>query len=183
MSAPRSDVAFSPAVKALQTRAGSRAAYARRDFGDVLPPPLVDFVHARDSLYLSTASADGQPYIQHRGGAPGFLTALDPATLAFADYAGNRQYISVGNLSENDCLMMFLMDYPNRRRLKIWGRGVVVDDLDAWDGPDLTPALAASAGERVERLVVVHITAWDLNCPKHITPRYSARELAALENR
>ena len=181
MSGLRSDVAFTPAVKEAQRQRGSREAYAkrmeRRDFGEALPPQLVDFVHARDSFYLGTASADGQPYMQHRGGSPGFLRVLNPTTLAFADYSGNRQYISVGNLSENDRVMLFLMDYPNRRRLKIWGRAEGVESPRA----DLAPALQASMGERIERVIRIRITAWDLNCPQHITPRYTTAQWEALD--
>ena len=185
MTAHRSDVAFTPAVKAAQAARGSREGIerhiGRRDWADALPEPLQAFVQARDSFYLGTASADGQPYIQHRGGPPGFLAVLDPTTLAFADYAGNRQYISVGNLTENDRVTLFLMDYPNRTRLKIWGRAEIVEagEGHALADPRWAPALAASQSERVERLVVVHLTAWDLNCPKHITPRWSQRDLEA----
>jgi len=179
----RSDIAFSPAVKEAQRLRGSRAAYARRlrsrDWGQDLPAELQDFVRARDSVYLATASAAGWPYLQHRGGTPGFVVVLDPRTLAFADYAGNRQYISVGNLSENARVMLFAMDYPNRRRLKLWGTAEVVEWGDGVPPDWALPVLAASAGARVERVVRVHLEAWDLNCPQHITPRYSARELAA----
>ncbi|MCB9764332.1 MAG: pyridoxamine 5'-phosphate oxidase family protein [Alphaproteobacteria bacterium] len=175
-----SDVAFSPAVKEAQARRGSRAAYARRDFGQDLTPELQAFLQARDSVYLATASADGQPYVQHRGGAPGFLAVVDPRTLAFADYAGNRQYITVGNLSENPRVMLFAMDYPSRRRLKLWGRAEVLEWGEASPPVAARAALAASEGERVERVILIHVEAWDLNCPRHITPRYTTRELEAL---
>ena len=184
----RADIAFSPSVKAAQQARGSRAGYARaterHDWQDALPPALQDFVHARDSFYLGTVNADGQPYIQHRGGPPGFLTVLDARTLGFADYSGNRQYISVGNLTDESRVHLFLMDYPNRRRLKIWGTAEVVEGADlAPDDPRhawFDQVLAASPGQPVERLFLVQITAWDLNCPKWITPRYTADELLAL---
>ena len=121
-----------------------------------LTPELQDFVVSRDSFYLATASLDGRPYAQHRGGPRGFLRVLDPSTLRFDDYSGNRQYISVGNLSENPRVMLFLMDYGNRRRLKIWGGAEVVE---------------GSSEPGVERTITVRIEAWDLNCPKHIRPR------------
>jgi predicted pyridoxine 5'-phosphate oxidase superfamily flavin-nucleotide-binding protein len=180
MTTPVSDVAFSPAVKAVQERMGSRRGYAsmeaRGSWSDTITPDLASFIAERDSFYLGTASATGQPYIQHRGGPPGFLKVLDDRTLGFADYSGNRQYISVGNLSENDRAFIFLMDYPNRRRVKIWGRAKVVDDDD-----DLLQRLAANeAGARVERAFLFHIDAWDVNCPNHITPRFTAGQLEPL---
>lgn len=176
----RRDVAFSPAVKAAQSARGSRAAYARqRDWQADLPPELAAFVASRDSAFLATASADGQPYVQHRGGPPGFLHVLGPRRIGFADLAGNRQYISVGNLSENDRVMMILMDWPTRRRLKLWGTA----RLEEWGGhappAALAPVLAAAGAARAERVVLIELTAWDLNCPQHITPRFSERDLAA----
>ncbi len=173
-----SDIAFTPAVKAEQERLGSRKAYARMEqkggWNDTVTDKLADFLAARDSLYLATASADGQPYIQHRGGPPGFIKVLDEKTLAFADFSGNRQYISTGNLSENDRAHIFLMDYPDRRRFKLWGRARVVED-----DPALLERLAdPDYGAVPERAIVFEIVAWDWNCPQHITPRYSAAELA-----
>ena len=127
-----SDVAFTPAVKAVQTRLGSRGTYARQELGgswtDRVTPELAEFIAEQNSLFLATASADGQPYIQHRGGPPGFLRVLDEHTLAFADFRGNRQYITVGNLSENPKAQLFLMDYAHRHRIKIWGKARVVED-------------------------------------------------------
>ena len=146
-------------------------------------PELARFIARRDSFYIATASADGQPYAQHRGGKPGFLKVLDESTLAFADYTGNKQYITTGNLSENDKAYLFLMDYPNRRCIKIWGRAEVVED---------DPALMAKLtdpddGSRPEQAVVFHIEAWDRNCPQYITPRYTEEEsgelIAALKAR
>ena len=135
---------------------------------------LETFIAARDSFYLGTASADGQPYIQHRGGAKGFLKILDPSTLAFADYAGNKQYISMGNLAENDQAYIFLMDYPNRRRVKIWGRAEIIEDDPALLERLLEPGYKA----RPERVFVFHIEAWDVNCPQHIQPRFTTEEIA-----
>jgi len=173
----RSDVGFSPAVKAAQEVRGSRAGYekamARHDWDDQVTPALEAFIAERDSFYLGTASADGQPYIQHRGGPKGFLKVLDAHRLAFADYRGNRQYISVGNLGENDKAFIFLMDYPNRRRVKIWGRAQYVEGHSEVLERVADPEYDA----KPERAVVFHITAWDSNCPQHITPRYTIEEL------
>src|SRR5437899_10691877 len=127
-----SDVAFTPAVKAIQTRKGSREAYAnveaRGGWRSEIDENLAAFLAERDSFYLATASADGQPYIQHRGGPKGFLKVLEPRTLAFADFRGNRQYLTTGNLADNDKAFIFLMDYAERRRIKIWGRARAVED-------------------------------------------------------
>lgn len=177
MTTPVSNVAFTPAVKAVQERLGSRDGYAameaRGGWSNTITPDLAAFIAERDSFYLGTASAAGQPYIQHRGGRRGFLKVLDAETLAFADYRGNRQYISVGNLSENDRVFLFLMDYPNRRRIKIWGVAKVVeDDLE------LLARLTDPESDAVaERAFLIHVEAWDANCPKHITPRFRAEEV------
>lgn len=178
MAKYNSDVAFSSAVKAQQERLGSREAYARRmekrDWSSVVTEDLAAFIAARDSFYFATASADGQPYVQHRGGPPGFLTVLDEQTLAFGDFGGNQQYVTLGNLSENDRAQIFLMDYANRRRVKIWGRARVVED---------DPALISRLSENgypagIDRVIVFTITAWDANCPQHIVRRFSEREIA-----
>ena len=174
---PASDVAFTPGVKAIQQRLGSRATYSRVEqaggWQTKITPDLAEFIAERDSFYLGTASADGQPYIQYRGGPAGFLKVVDDGTLAFADFSGNRQYISMGNLSENDRGFIFLMDYPNRRRIKIWGRAEFVED-DAELMEQLTdPAYKA----RPERALVFHVEAWDVNCPQHITPRFTQEEI------
>ena len=174
-----SDMAFTPAVKAIQAGKGSRRGYAKmeekRGWANRVTDELAAFIAARDSFYLGTASPDGQPYIQHRGGPAGFLKVLDDRTLAFADFTGNRQYISSGNLAENDKAYVFLMDYPNRRRIKIWGRARVVED-----DPALLDRLADPAyGGRPEQAILFTIEAWDVNCPQHITPRYSAAEVDA----
>lgn len=175
-----SDIAFTPAVKAAQERFGSRESYARMEQGSgwqaEITPDLEGFIGERDSLYMATASADGQPYIQHRGGPEGFLKVLDPRTLAFADFAGNKQYISVGNLEENDKVSLFFMDYPNRRRVKLWGRAEIIED-----DPELMERLAEPGyGANPERAIKIHVEAWDVNCPQHITPRYTDQEF---ENR
>ena len=173
-----SDIAFTPAVKAAQEARGSRAGYekamTRHDWDDHVTPALKAFIAERDSFYLGTASAEGQPYIQHRGGPKGFLKVLDDRRLGFADYRGNRQYISVGNLNENDKAFLFLMDYPNRQRIKIWGRAEYVE------GDDTLLRQVADSGydAKLERAIVFHIEAWDSNCPQHITPRYTTDELA-----
>lgn len=177
MTSYTSDIAFTPAVKSLQSRMGSRETYSRMEQGagwsSTITPDLAQFIGERESFYIGTASADGQPHIQHRGGPKGFLHILDDSTLAFADFSGNRQYISTGNLSENDQVSIFLMDYPNRRRVKLWGRAHVVENDDA---------LIQRLGDddyraNVERAVVISIEAWDVNCPQHITPRFSETEL------
>ncbi len=173
-----SDVAFTPAVKAAQAARGSREGYARMEakggWRDRVTPELAAFLAGRDSAYLATASAEGQPYIQHRGGPKGFIKVLDERRLGFADFAGNRQYISLGNLSENDRAQLFVMDYAERRRIKIWGRARFVED-----DPALLARLAdPEYGGTPERALVFEIAAWDTNCPQHITPRYTPAEIA-----
>ncbi len=163
-----SDIAFTSAVKDQQTRLGSRASYARweqkRGFAERITPELVDFIAERNSFYLGTASADGRPYIQHRRGPRGFLKVLDEHTLGFADFGGNRQYISLGNLSENNRAFLFLMDYENQVRIKIWGRARVVED-----DPELLQLLTdPDAGGRAERAILFQVEAWDANCRQHI---------------
>ena len=176
-----SDVAFTPAVKAAQENRGSRASYAKMErrgnpgpWQDAVTPQLAEFIAERDSLYLGTASADGQPYIQHRGGPRGFLKVVDEHTLAFADYVGNAQYISLGNVSENNKAFIFLMDYPNRRRVKIWGTAEFVEDnLDL-----LAKVADPDYKARPERVLVFHVKAWSPNCNQHITPRFTLVEMA-----
>lgn len=173
-----SDVAFTPAVKAQQERLGSRHGYARMEekggWSDQITPDLEEFLARRDSFYFGTANADGQPYIQHRGGFPGFLKVVDERTLAFADYSGNRQYISVGNLTENDKAFIFLMDYPNQRRIKIWGRARFVEDDEALLDRLLDPEYRG----RPERAIVFEVEAWDVNCPQHIRQRFTEEDIA-----
>ena len=172
-----SDIAFTPAVKAAQEARGSRAGYARvekrGDWNDRITPELAAFLAERDSFYLGTATAEGQPYIQHRGGPPGFLKVLDDRTLGMADYSGNRQYISVGNLSGNDKAYLFVMDYPNRRRVKIWGTAEFVED----DPELLERVVDPDYPGRPERVLLFHLAAWDVNCPQHIRPRYTKEEI------
>ncbi len=174
-----SDIAFTPTVKAEQTRHGSRDAYARmeqkRGWQDSVTDDLAAFIAERDSFYLATVSADGQPYIQHRGGAPGFLKVIDDRTLGFADFGGNRQYITTGNLVDNDKAYIFLMDYANRRRIKIWGRARVVEDDPALMARLADPGYKAAP----ERAILFTISAWDVNCPQHITPRHTDAEIRA----
>ena len=179
-----SDVAFTPTVKAIQSRKGSRAAYARMEQGGSwetqVTPDLRAFVAAQTSVYLATVNADGQPYIQHRGGPAGFLHVLDDRTLAFADFAGNRQYISAGNLSENPKAHLFLMDYENRQRIKIWGEARVVEG----DADLMARLMPANYKARPEQVIVFKVTAWDANCPQHIPVRLEAAQVkAALDQR
>ncbi|MEK9283084.1 MULTISPECIES: pyridoxamine 5'-phosphate oxidase family protein [unclassified Bradyrhizobium] len=173
-----SDVAFTPAVKSIQTRKGSREAYARaeqRGWRTEVDENLAAFLADADSFYLATASGDGQPYIQHRGGPKGFLKVLDKQTLAFADYAGNQQYLTQGNLSENPKAYIFVMDYAHRRRVKIWGEARVVEDDDA-----LTQALMPKGYRaRPEQVILFKIAAWDTNCPQHIPQKFDAADVAA----
>ncbi len=172
-----SDIAFTPTIKALQEHYGSRKAYARmeskRGWANELTPPIIDFVEKRDSFYMGTSNQEGQPYIQHRGGAPGFLKVMDPKTLAFADFSGNQQYISVGNLSENPRSFMFLMDYPSRTRVKIWGEAHV-----EYKDKTLMESLAVDGySANVERAIIFKIKAVDVNCPQHIVQRYTSEEI------
>ena len=170
-------VGFTESVKAAQSRLGSRKAYARVEekggWQTAVTPDLAAFIAARDSAYLATASAEGQPYIQHRGGPKGFIKVLDERRLAFADFSGNKQYISLGNLSENDRAHLFLMDYANRQRIKIWGRAKMVED-----DPELISKLAdPSYKAKPERALVFTIEGWDPNCPQHIKPRFTEEDI------
>ena len=174
-----SDVAFTPAVKAIQARKGSREGYARvEDNGGwrtEIDDKLAGFLADTNSFYLATATADGQPYIQHRGGPKGFIKVLDKTTIAFADYAGNRQYLTQGNLSENPKAHIFIMDYAHRRRVKIWGEARVVED-----DPALTQALMPKGYRaRPEQVILFKIAAWDTNCPQHIPQKFDAADVAA----
>ena len=174
-----SDVAFTPAVKAIQARKGSRHGYARMEqsggWEAVITDGLREFIAAQTSVFLATANAQGQPYIQHRGGPPGFLRVLDDHTLAFVDYAGNKQFISSGNLSENPKAQLFLMDYAHRQRIKIWGEAQVVEGDEA-----LTARLMPQGYKaRAEQIIVFKVTAWDANCPQHIPVRIDAADVSA----
>jgi predicted pyridoxine 5'-phosphate oxidase superfamily flavin-nucleotide-binding protein len=174
-----SDVAFTPAVKAIQTRKGSRRAFAHAEenggWRTEIDENLAAFLADTNSLYFATASADGQPYIQHRGGPKGFVKILDKTTLAFADYGGNRQYITQGNLSENPKAHIFVMDYAHRRRIKIWGEARVVDD----DPALMSSLMPQGYKARPEQVIVFKIAAWDTNCPQHIPQKFDAADVAA----
>ena len=174
-----SDVAFTPAVKSIQARKGSREAYAHVEqhggWRTEIDDNLAGLLGQTNSFYLATASADGQPYIQHRGGPKGFNKLLDKTTLAFADFSGNRQYITQGNLSENPKSYIFVMDYAHRRRVKIWGEARVVDD-----DPALTASLMPHGYKaRPEQAILFKIAAWDTNCPQHIPQKFDAADVAA----
>jgi uncharacterized protein len=172
---------FSPAVKAAQAHYGVREhalrIEQREPANDRLNADLMAFIAATDSFFIGTASRDGWPYMQHRGGPAGFLKVLDDRTLAFADYAGNRQLITVGNLSENDRVLLFLIDYERGRRLKIWGRADVVDD----DPTLLARVRDAEYPAKAERVIRIHVMAWDLNCRQHF-PRLVRERAAAQTN-
>ena len=180
MQTPISDIAFTPAVKKAQEKHGSRSAYARMEqrggWTNRITPDLTDFLAQRDSMYFGTASADGRPYIQHRGGPKGFIKVLDEHTLAFADFAGNSQYISFGNLSENDQAHIFLMDYPNRHRIKIWGRAEFVEH----DPELLEKVRDPDYNGRPERVLVFHVEAWDVNCTQHVQQRFTPEEIESV---
>ena len=177
MTRPSSDVAFSPAVKAVQAKRGSRERFARMEekggWRTAITPDLAGFLGEVRSFYLATASAEGQPYVQHRGGPPGFLRVVDERTLGFADFRGNRQYITTGNLAENGKAFIFVMDYAQRRRVKLWGRARVVEDdaLIAGLWPDGYEA-------RPEQAILFEIEAWDTNCPQHIPQLFAAEDVA-----
>lgn len=162
-----SDIAFSDAVKRVQSAKGSRNAIERmtqkRPWAARLTPEIAEFVTRRNSAFLGTANQDGQPYIQHRGGPAGFLRVLDEQTIGFADLAGNRQYITIGNLSENPKAFLFLIDYATRRRAKFWGTARVVED-----DPDLMGRLQPETGGLAERAILFEVATWDINCPAHI---------------
>jgi predicted pyridoxine 5'-phosphate oxidase superfamily flavin-nucleotide-binding protein len=174
-----SDVAFTPSVKALQARKGSRDAYARTEerggWQTRITPDLAGFIAAQTSVFLATANAEGQPYIQHRGGPAGFLRVLDDRTIAFADFAGNRQYITQGNLADNPKAHLFLIDYAHRRRVKIWGEARVVEGDTALTAELMPKAYKA----RPEQVVLFAVSAWDANCPQHIPQRFEAEDVAA----
>jgi predicted pyridoxine 5'-phosphate oxidase superfamily flavin-nucleotide-binding protein len=177
-----SEIAFTDTVKSMQSRYGSRTAYSKLDFAedrrDILSDYEIEFLAERDSFYMATVGENGWPYVQHRGGPKGFLKVLDDKTFGFADFRGNKQYISVGNLSTDDRVSLFLMDYPNRQRLKLWARARIVHaDEDA----ALVARLELPGYEaRVERGIILTVEALDWNCPQHITPRYSKAEVDGL---
>lgn len=185
MSAPTDhasscDVAFSPTVRAVQALKGSRDAYAKLEarggWATWITPELAGFISAQRSVFLATASADGQPYIQHRGGPPGFLRVVDETTIAFVDFSGNRQYISTGNLVDNPKAQLFLIDYASQRRVKIWGEArIVMDDAELIErlrSPDYKA--------RPEQALIFKVRAWDANCPQHIPQRFEAGDVARI---
>lgn len=180
MKSPSSDVAFSPAVKRVQSERGSRAAYAKVERGGGFETEVDDtlraFLAEVDTAFLATASAEGQPYVQHRGGPKGFVRALDTHTLAFVDFVGNRQYVSTGNLAENDRVCLLLMDYARRRRVKVWGTARVVPATNKLLAEIAVPGYRA----RPEQVVVVTVSAWDVNCPQHIPQKLDAEDVAAV---
>ncbi|QBR71780.1 pyridoxamine 5-phosphate oxidase [Beijerinckiaceae bacterium] len=172
------DLTATPSVKAVQAQNGSREMWesldGQRSFNRFTEPET-GFIAARDSFYMATVSETGWPYIQHRGGSPGFLKVLDERTLGFADFRGNRQYISVGNAAANDRAALFLIDYPNRRRLKILAH---IEIRDIHESPDLAQRLALPGYKgRPERAILLHLDAFDWNCPQHITPRFTTAEV------
>ncbi|AFY30736.1 pyridoxamine 5'-phosphate oxidase family protein [Calothrix sp. PCC 7507] len=176
-------LAFTPAVKAAQAQRGSRQTYARFEQNgpenDTITPDIAEFIAQMDGFYLGTVSSNGYPYIQFRGGQPGFLKVLDDKTLGFADFKGNAQYVTVGNLSENDKAFLFLMDYRHRKRLKIWGRARYVEDNSQIIAQLAVPNYEAE----IERVMMFQVEAWNWNCPQHIPIRYSEQEVAALQAR
>ena len=175
-----SDIAFTDTVKALQSRKGSRRAYANMENGrgwqTTIAPELKTFIEAQISVFLATANAAGQPYIQHRGGPPGFLRVLDESTLGFVDYSGNRQYISSGNLLENPKAHLFLIDYAHRRRVKIWGNARFVEN----DAALIERLMPDGYAARPEQVLLFDVRAWDANCPQHIPQRFEVADVARL---
>jgi len=179
-----SDVAFTHTVKAIQSRKGSRNAYARMEQGgsweQSITAELKSEIEAQTSVFLATANSEGQPYIQHRGGPAGFLQVLDEHTIGFADFAGNRQYITQGNLEQNPKAQLFLIDYANRRRIKVWGTARVVEG----DAALLQRLMPAGYRARPEQVMLFTVSAWDANCPQHIPQRFEAADVeAAIESR
>ncbi len=175
---PSSDIAFTPTVKAIQTERGSRSAYARMEaqggFRTAIDERLIAMLAQANSAYLGTATSDGQPYIQHRGGPRGFIRVVGDRTLGFADFSGNRQYVSTGNLADNPKAFLFLMDYAHRARIKVWGRARFTDD----------PAIIAQLmpddyRAHPEAALLFEIEAWDINCPQHIPQKFDADQVAA----
>jgi uncharacterized protein len=174
-----SDIAFTPSVKAIQSRKGSRPAYGRMEergaWQTRITPDLADFIERQTSIFLATANGEGQPYIQHRGGPPGFLKVLDDRTLGFADFVGNKQYITQGNLADNPKAQLFLIDYAQRRRIKIWGEARVVEG----DAELLAKLMPDGYKARPDQVILFTVSAWDENCPQHIPQRFEAADVAA----
>ena len=175
---PASDIAFTPAVKALQVQRGSRASYARMEerggFRTRISDDLAEFLATVDTAYLATVNSAGQPYAQHRGGPKGFIRMIGPQTLAFADYTGNKQYITTGNLAESDKAFLFLMDYAERRRIKIWGRARVVKD----DMAMIEQLMPRDYRAKPEQAILFELEAWDINCPQHIPQKFDTADVS-----
>jgi predicted pyridoxine 5'-phosphate oxidase superfamily flavin-nucleotide-binding protein len=175
-----SDVAFTPTVKSIQSRKGSRDGYAsmeqRGSWRTGITPDLAQFIQSQISVFFATANSEGQPYIQHRGGPAGFLHALDDRTIAFVDFAGNRQYITQGNLADNAKAYLFLIDYRTRQRVKLWGEARVVEG----DAGLMAKLMPESYRARPEQVILFTISAWDMNCPQHIPLRFDAAEVEAI---
>ncbi|MEO6607565.1 MAG: pyridoxamine 5'-phosphate oxidase family protein [Aestuariivirga sp.] len=178
MQNPASDVAFTPSVKAIQTAKGSRGTYARIEarggFHTVIDDGLVQFLSEVDTAYLATATLEGQPYAQHRGGPKGFIRVIDEHTLGFVDFVGNRQFISTGNLAENPKAFLFLMDYAHRRRIKLWGRAKVVPA----DAALLEKLMPDDYAARPDQVILFDVEAWDVNCPQHIPQKFASADVA-----
>lgn len=178
MGAYASDVAFTPSVKALQTRKGSRRAYQHMEeqgsWQTRITSELADFIAAQTSVFLASVNALGQPYIQHRGGPAGFLRVIDEKTIGFVDFAGNRQYITQGNLADNPKAHLFLIDYARRRRVKIWGKAQMVEN----DAALTAKLLPQDYKARPEQVLLFTISAWDTNCPQHIPQQFEAADVA-----
>lgn len=172
-----SDIAFTPSVKAIQERMGSRENYEMMEqqggWKAEIEPQLERFIAHMDTFFLGTVNAEGQPYVQHRGGPKGFLKVLDKHTLAFGDFEGNRQYITAGNLNDSNKAFIFLLDTAHRRRIKIWGRAEVVENDPKW----LARFTDQDYGYEATRVIRFHIDAWDVNCPQHITKRFTEEEI------
>lgn len=178
MPNPSSDIAFTPTVKAIQAERGSREAYARMEanggFRTEIDERLIAMLGVVNTAYLGTVNADSQPYIQHRGGPRGFIRVVDERTLGFADYVGNRQYVSTGNLRDNDKAFLFLMDYAHKARIKIWGRARFT-----YDPAVIAQLMPDDYKARPEAAVLFEISAWDINCPQHIPVKFDADQVAA----
>jgi len=174
-----SDIAFTASVKSIQSRKGSRHSYSRMENGNGwqtrITPDLAAFIAAQTSVFLASVNAEGQPYIQHRGGPAGFLCVLDDKTIAFADFAGNRQYITQGNLADNPKAHLFLIDYAHRRRVKIWGEARVVEG----DSALIARLMPEGYRARPEQAILLTVSAWDANCPQHIPQRLEVADVAA----
>src|SRR5262245_58711334 len=174
-----SDIAFTPSIKEVQARKGSRRAYRHMEEGGSwqtrITPDLAAFIAAQTSVFLATANAEGQPYIQHRGGPPGFLRVLDDRTIGFVDFSGNRQYITQGNLADNAKAHLFLIDYAHRRRIKLWGEARVVEG----DAALIAQLMPDHYKARPEQVILFTVSAWDANCSQHIPQRFEAADVAA----